>query len=42
MPDAFVGLSVLRVMTGRPVDRVFARRVLEGLLLPLMTSVPGE
>jgi AcrR family transcriptional regulator len=42
MPDAFVGLSVLRVMTGRPVDRVFARRVLEGLLLPLTTSIPGE
>jgi AcrR family transcriptional regulator len=42
MPDAFVGLSVLRVMTGRPLDRVFARRVLEGLLLPLATSVAGE
>jgi AcrR family transcriptional regulator len=42
MPDAFVGLSVLRVMTGRPVDRVFVRRVLEGLLLPLATSVPDK
>jgi len=42
IPDAFVGLSVLRVMTGRPVDRVFVRRAVEGLLLPLAATDPGE
>lgn len=35
IPDALLGLNVLRVTTGRPVDRVFVRRALEGLLLPL-------
>lgn len=42
IPDAFVGLNVLRVMTGRPVDRVFVRRALEGLLLPLAPTDSGE
>ncbi len=35
IPDAAMGLNVLRVLTGRPIDRVFARRVLEGVILPL-------
>lgn len=35
IPDALLGLNVLQVTTGRPVDRVFVRRALEGLLLPL-------
>ncbi len=35
IPDAAMGLNVLRVLTGRPLDRVFARRVLEGVILPL-------
>lgn len=35
IPDAALGLNVLRVMTGRPIDRVFVRRVLEGVILPL-------
>ena len=42
IPDAFVGLNVLRVMTGRPVDRVFVQRALEGLLLPLTPTDPRE
>jgi AcrR family transcriptional regulator len=36
--DAAVGLNLLRVVTGRPVDRVFARRVLEEFVLPLATA----
>jgi AcrR family transcriptional regulator len=35
IPDVALGLNVLRVMTGRPVDRVYVRRVLEGVVLPL-------
>ncbi|SPM30569.1 bacterial regulatory s, tetR family protein [Mycobacterium terramassiliense] len=42
IPDAFVGLNILRVMTGRPVDRVFVRRALEGLLLTLTPTDAGE
>jgi AcrR family transcriptional regulator len=36
--DAALGLNVLRAITGRPIDRVFVRRVLEDLLLPLATA----
>jgi AcrR family transcriptional regulator len=35
IPDAALGLNVLRVITGRPIDRVYVRRVLEDVLLPL-------
>ncbi|UQX12799.1 TetR/AcrR family transcriptional regulator [Candidatus Mycobacterium methanotrophicum] len=35
IPDVALGLNVLRVMTGRPIDRVYARRVLEDVILPL-------
>jgi AcrR family transcriptional regulator len=42
IPDAIVGLNVLRVMTGRPIDRVAVRRALEQLLLPLTTAEPVE
>jgi AcrR family transcriptional regulator len=35
IPDAALGLNVLRVITGRPVDRVYVRRVLEDVILPL-------
>lgn len=40
IPDVALGLNVLRVMTGRPVDRVFVRRVLEDVILPL-TGAPA-
>ncbi len=33
--DAALGLNVLRVMTGRPIDRVYVRRVFEDVILPL-------
>lgn len=39
IPDVALGLNMLRVMTGRPVDRVFVRRVLEDVILPL-TGAP--
>jgi AcrR family transcriptional regulator len=35
IPDAVLGLTLLRVMTGRPIDRVYVRRVLEDVILPL-------
>jgi AcrR family transcriptional regulator len=35
IPDVALGLNVLRVITGRPIDRVYVRRVLEDVLLPL-------
>jgi AcrR family transcriptional regulator len=36
--DAALGLNVLRAITGRPIDRVFVRRVLEDVILPLATG----
>jgi AcrR family transcriptional regulator len=39
IPDVALGLNVLRVMTGRPIDRVYVRRVLEDVILPL-TGAP--
>jgi AcrR family transcriptional regulator len=42
VPDALLGLNLLRVMTGRSIDRVFVRRVLEDLVLPLATAQPAE
>lgn len=36
--DAALGLNILRAITGRPIDRVFVRRVLEDLILPLATA----
>jgi AcrR family transcriptional regulator len=35
IPDVALGLNVLRVMTGRPIDRVYVRRVLEDVILPI-------
>ncbi|OBH07120.1 MULTISPECIES: TetR/AcrR family transcriptional regulator [unclassified Mycobacterium] len=42
VPDALMGLNVLRLMTGRPIDRVYVRRALEQLLLPLTTAGSGD
>jgi AcrR family transcriptional regulator len=35
IPDVTLGLNVLRVITGRPIDRIYVRRVLEDVILPL-------
>lgn len=35
IPDVALGLNVLRLITGRPIDRVYVRRVLEDVILPL-------
>lgn len=35
IPDVVLGLNVLRVITGRPIDRVYVRRVLEDVIMPL-------
>jgi AcrR family transcriptional regulator len=37
-PDVVIGLNVLRIITGRPLDRVFVRRVLFDVILPLATA----
>lgn len=42
IPDAALGLNVLRVITGRPVDRVYVRRVLEDVILPLAGTPPAK
>lgn len=36
--DTALGLNVLRVITGRPIDRVWVRRILEDVILPLATA----
>jgi hypothetical protein len=36
--DAALGLNIIRAITGRPIDRVFVRRVLEDVILPLATG----
>jgi AcrR family transcriptional regulator len=38
IPDAALGLNILRVITGRPIDRVYVRRVLEDVILPLAAA----
>jgi AcrR family transcriptional regulator len=40
IPDVSLGLNVLRVITGRPIDRVYVRRVLEDVILPLAGAPP--
>ena len=35
VPDVVMGLNVLRVITGRPIDRIFVRRVFDDVILPL-------
>ncbi|OBI66905.1 TetR/AcrR family transcriptional regulator [Mycobacterium sp. E796] len=35
IPDVALGLNVLRVITGRPIDRVYVRRMLEDVILPM-------
>lgn len=40
IPDVALGLNVLRVITGRPIDRVYVRRMLEDVILP-MAGGPG-
>jgi AcrR family transcriptional regulator len=40
--DAALGLNIIRAITGRPIDRVFVRRVLEDVILPLATGSIGN
>jgi AcrR family transcriptional regulator len=42
VPDVALGLNVLRTITGRPIDRVYVRRVLEDVILPLATAATGR
>lgn len=38
VPDVALGLNLLRMVSGRPIDRLFVRRVLEDVVLPLATA----
>lgn len=40
IPDVALGLNVLRVITGRPIDRVYVRRVFEDVILPIVGAPP--
>jgi AcrR family transcriptional regulator len=40
LPDIVLGLNMVRMVSGRPIDRVFVRRVLEDVILPL-AAAPG-
>jgi AcrR family transcriptional regulator len=43
VPDVLLGLNLLRLVTGRPIDRAFIRRVVEDVILPLVTApLPGS
>jgi AcrR family transcriptional regulator len=41
-PDVVIGLNLLRVITGHTVDRTFMHRVLNEVLLPLVTAPTGH
>lgn len=38
LPDTFIGLNVIRLVTGQKVDAAFVRRVFEQIVLPLATG----
>jgi AcrR family transcriptional regulator len=38
VPDVALGLNIVRMITGRPIDRLFVRRVLDDVILPLATA----
>jgi len=38
VPDVLLGLNLLRLVTGRPIDRAFVRQVVEDVILPLVTA----
>ncbi|MUL47294.1 TetR/AcrR family transcriptional regulator [Mycobacterium sp. CBMA293] len=41
LPDAVLGLNILRMISGRPIDRIYVRRVLDDVVLPLATAPPA-
>jgi AcrR family transcriptional regulator len=42
VPDVLLGLNLLRLVTGRPIDQAFVRQVVEEVILPLVTApLPG-
>jgi AcrR family transcriptional regulator len=41
VPDVALGLHIVRMITGRPIDRLFVRRVLDDVILPLATAAPA-
>ncbi|QLL09327.1 TetR/AcrR family transcriptional regulator [Mycobacterium vicinigordonae] len=42
VPDLLVGLNLVRMITGRPLDRLFMRRALDEVVLPLVGGDCGE
>lgn len=41
IPDVLLGLNLIRVITGRPADRLYLRRVMDEVVVPL-TAAPTE
>lgn len=42
LPDAVLGLNILRMISGRPIDRIYVRRVLDDVVLPLAAASPAR
>jgi hypothetical protein len=42
VPDVALGLNLLCMVSGRPIDRLFVRRVLEDVVIPLATAPAYE
>jgi len=43
VPDVLHGMNALRLMTGQSIDRAYVRRVLEDIIVPLVTApAPDE
>jgi hypothetical protein len=38
VPDVMFGLNALRLLTGQPIDRDHVRRVLQDIIVPLVTA----
>lgn len=38
IPDVLLGLNMVRIMTGRPADRLYVRRMMEEIVLPLVAA----
>jgi hypothetical protein len=47
VPDMMIGLNLLRIVAGQPIDREFFRRVIDDLVLPVLlgpdqTTTPSK
>jgi hypothetical protein len=42
IPDILIGLNLMRILNGQPLDREHIRRVLQTIIYPLVTAPPDE